>query len=78
MIHLKVVQNFLKKAKQCRKKCRNLYKSSLEPLLSTRPGIGKVKFCTNRNKKGREGKKKEGSERQEEQGRRDRQKGDVR
>ena len=77
MILLKVVQNFLKKAKQCRKKCRNLYKSSLEPLLSTRPGIGKVKFCTNRNKKGREG-KKEGSERQEEQGRRDRQKGDVR
>ena len=61
MIHLKVVQNFLKKAKQCRKKCRNLYKSSLEPLLSTRPGIGKVKFCTNRNKKGREGKKRKGS-----------------
>ena len=54
-------RNFLKKGKQCRKKCRNLYKSSLEPLLSTRPSTGKVKFCTNRNKEGREEKKRKGT-----------------
>ena len=54
-------RNFLKKGKQCRKKCRNLYKCSLEPLLSTRPSIGKAKFCTNRNTEGREEKKRKGT-----------------
>ena len=30
-------------------------------MLSTRPSIGKAKFCTNRNKEGREEKKRKGT-----------------
>ena len=30
-------------------------------MLSTRPSTGKVKFCTNRNKEGREEKKRKGT-----------------
>lgn len=56
-MHLEVVQQNSRTKKE---ECRNLHRGPLESLLSTRPGIGKMKFHMDRQKEGR--KSREGRE----------------